>query len=92
MGFKKTNVEIGKLGITIPKAYAQIENLSVGLDGSCFASFKIQTARDAMDKPALDTKHVYLIIEKDLPVHKQVYEYAKTEVFADWEDDIPAEE
>ena len=92
MGFKKMNVEIGNLGITIPEAYAQIENLSVNLDGSCFASFKIQTARDAMDKPALDTKHMHLSIDKTLPVHKQVYENAKEKLFADWEDDIPAEE
>lgn len=88
MGFKKSNVAIENLGIVIPEAYAQIDHLNVSLDGVCFASFKVQTARDAMDKPALETKHVRLTIDKDLPVHKQVYEYAKTEAFQGWEDDI----
>lgn len=88
MGFKKQDVEIKELGITIPEAYAQIEHLNVDLDGKCYASFKIQTSRDAMNKPALETIHIDMNIDKELPIYTQVYEHAKLDVFADWEDDI----
>ena len=43
------------------------------------------------EKTALDTVAVQMPVNKTLPVYKQAYEYAKKEVFADWEDDIPAE-
>lgn len=88
MGFKKNNLNIKNLGIEVPKAYAQIEDINIGLNGDCYAVFKIQTSRDAMDKPALDIQSFQMIINKDLPVHKQVYERAKVELFSDWEDDI----
>lgn len=88
MGFKKNNVNIEKLGIQVPEAYAQISNLNVRLDGSCFAAFKIQTTRENMEKPDLETIHMNLKIDKDLPIYRQVYEFAKTKDFEDWEDDI----
>ncbi|MBO5364674.1 MAG: hypothetical protein J6A56_04350 [Clostridia bacterium] len=91
MGFKKNDVLIEQLGVTVPEAYAQIEQLRVDLDGACSVCFKVQTARETMDRPALENKFVRLTIDKNLPVHKQVYEYAKREVFADWEDDIPVD-
>ena len=89
MGFIKKNVKINGLDITIPEAYAQIENLSIDLDGNCIAAFKIQTSREAMDKPALETKYVQMAIDKDKPAHKQAYQKAKESIFADWEDDLP---
>lgn len=88
MGFKKNNLNIKNLGIEVPKAYAQIEDINIGLDGECFATFKIQTSRESMDKPSLDIQYIQMKIDKDLPVHKQVYEQAKVELFSDWEDDI----
>lgn len=88
MGFKKTNVEIEKLGITVPEAYAQIDKLTVGINSACYAIFKVQTSRENMDKPALAEVSVMVPVDKDIPVHKQVYEYAKGTMFADWEDDI----
>lgn len=88
MGFKKNNVTIEKLGVQVPKAYAQIQDLSATLNGECYAMFKIQTSREAMEKPALDTIGVNLKIDKELPIYKQVYEFAKEEIFSDWEDDI----
>lgn len=91
MGFKKQNVEIAKLGITIPKAYAQISFFHVNRLGKCIADFKIQTSRENMDKEALYVETIELDIDKDLPIYKQVYEYAKTVLFTDWEDDIVEE-
>ena len=90
MGFKKKDVLIDGLGVTVPEAYAQIEHLDVDLDGECYATIKVQTSRDAMDKPALEKLRVRMAVDKDLPVHKQVYEHAKNTIafFADWEDDI----
>ena len=88
MGFKKNNVEIEKLGITIPEAYAQIDRLIVGMNSACHAIFKVQTSRENMDKPALAEFSVMVEVDKNVPVHKQVYEYAKGTMFADWEDDI----
>ncbi len=93
MGLKKKDVLISSLGVRFPEVYAQIENLHVGMDGTCVARFKIQTSREAMtEKSALDTLAVRMPVDKNLPIYKQAYEYAKREVFPDWEDDIPVEE
>lgn len=93
MGLKKKNVLISALGITVPEAYAQVESLRVGFDGNCFAKFKIQTSRETMaDKSSLDEVLIRTRVDKTLPVYKQVYEYAKKEIFKDWQDDIPEEE
>lgn len=44
-----------------------------------------------MDREALYAETIELDIDKDLPIYKQVYEYAKTVLFTDWEDDIVEE-
>lgn len=88
MGLKTTNYELSELGITIPDAYAQIEHLSVNIDGRCHANFKIQTTRDAMNKESLDRVSVRFESDKSLPIYEQAYNYAKKNVFKNWEDDI----
>ena len=89
MGFIKTNYDIEKLGITLPEAYAQINRVSVNIDGSVSAIFSIQQKReDINNKRDIDTVHYRCKIDKDLPLHKQVYEKAKADIFSEWEDDI----
>ena len=90
MGLKKTNVTIENSNITLPEAYAQIHHLATYLDSRCLAVFKIQTSRENMTNPPLDMIPVAMNIDKDLPLFRQVYEYAKETVFQDWEDDIPS--
>ena len=92
MGFKTTNYEIPRLGLTIGTAYAQITNLSIDTDSTAKAIIRIQQTRDAIstNRP-LDRKFIEIKIDKDLPAHKQVYEYAKSRYFSDWEDDIVEE-
>lgn len=88
MGLKTTNYEIKKSGITVPEAYAQINQLSVTEDSACYATFKIQQTRDAMELEALDNVSVVCKINKSLPIYEQVYNFAKETEFAGWEDDI----
>lgn len=89
MGFKTSNYNVTKLGITVNNAYAQITDLSIDIDGNARAVFSIQQSRDTIktSRP-LDRKFVNISIDKELPVHKQVYEAAKLTHFAEWEDDI----
>lgn len=89
MGFKTNNYESKAYGITIPEAYARITNIVVDVDGKANARFEIQQNReDVGSKASLALVPFRCEIDKDLPLHKQVYEKAKTEVFKDWEDDI----
>ena len=89
MGLKKNNYTIEEMGITIPTAYAQITNLFVDFSGEAHARFAIQQTReDIQAKQDLETKSFNCIINKDLPVHQQVYIKAKETIFTDWEDDI----
>jgi hypothetical protein len=92
MGFIKTDYEIDNMGITLPKAYAQITRLSVNIDGSATAIFAIQKDRESIvEKEHIDTISFRCNIDKDLPVYKQVYEKAKEEIFTTWENDIVEE-
>lgn len=89
MGFIKTNYEIEESGIMLDSAYAQINHLSVDIDGTASAMFVIQKDRDSiLTKKSLDTIAYRCEINKELPIFKQVYEKAKEEIFTDWEDDI----
>ena len=89
MGFIKTNHTIEEIGITIPKAYAQITSLSVDVNGKANAVFSIQQNReDILNKNHIDLIVYNCLVDKELPLYKQVYEKAKEEIFADWEDDI----
>ena len=89
MGFIKKNHEIKDMGIILPDAYAQIGNLSVGIDGHATAIFLIQQSRENItNKDSFDTVVYRCSIDKTLPIYKQVYEKAKLDIFVDWEDDI----
>jgi hypothetical protein len=89
MGFKTSNYESKAYGITIPEAYARITKINVDVDGKADARFEIQQSRDTVGtKVSLALVPFRCEIDKDLPLHKQIYEKAKEEVFKGWEDDI----
>ena len=93
MGLKTTNYEIEKFGITIPEAYARLTNISIDLAGNAFGTFEIhQNREDIVASQALDKVYLDTIIDKDLPVHSQLYTVAKENLFVGWEDDIVVEE
>lgn len=92
MGLKTTNYEIKKFGITIPTAYARLTDINIGVDGNAFGVFEIHQAReDLMISKPLDRIHFTANIDKELPVHSQLYIKAKEELFPNWEDDIVEE-
>ena len=88
MGFKTQNYNVKSLDIVVDEAYAQIDRISMDLDGNCLALFKIQTSRDNMKKEALEHIDFGCQIDKTEPIHKQIYTRAKEHLFAEWEDDI----
>lgn len=92
MGLKTTNYEVKDFGITIPEAYARLTNININVDGEAFGIFEIhQTRKDLIENNSLERIHVNYVIDKDLPVHNQIYVKAKKEIFTDWEDDIVEE-
>lgn len=92
MGLKTTNYKVQELGITIPKAYARLTNIDINVDGEAFGTFEIhQTREDLTKNKPLERFYISDIINKDLPVHNQLYIKAKQDVFIDWEDDIISE-
>ena len=92
MGFMRKNYEIEDNGIILPEAYAQINNLSVNIDGMANAMFVIQKDRDSVStKKSLDTIVYRCEVDKNLPIFKQVYENAKKDIFNEWTDDIVEE-
>ena len=51
--------------------------------------FEIQKDRESIGKNRhLEMRPFTCNIDKDLPIHEQVYVAAKEELFSDWEDDI----
>ena len=92
MGLKTTNYEIKDFGITLPKAYARLTNISIDLNGEAYGIFEIhQNRNDIIKSQALERIHINSIIDKELPVHSQLYIKAKEEIFSNWEDDIVEE-
>jgi hypothetical protein len=89
MGLKTTNYEVKDFGITIPEAYARLTDININIDGEAFGTFEIhQTREELIENNPLERIHVNYVIDKDLPVHNQIYVKAKEEIFTDWEDDI----
>lgn len=89
MGLKKTNYTVEAFGLELPEAYARISSLNVNLEGKAFANFEVQQSRKEVGtKNALERKHIVCDVDVDLPIHRQVYQAAKKEIFVDWEDDI----
>lgn len=88
MGLKTTNYQIKEKGITIDTAYAKIDSIFVK-GNRATANFDIQQSREQTESlEALDIVSVSCIIDKEKPLHEQMYVKAKEEVFKDWEDDI----
>lgn len=89
MGLKINNYKVDNINLTLPTAYAQITHLSVDLNGNANAMFAIQQNREMIsNSEAIDTKHIRCLIDKEQPVHAQVYTIAKESIFEGWEDDI----
>ena len=89
MGFKTTNYESKAYGITIPEAYARITKITVDVDGTANAMFEVQQDRNSVgEKASLELVPFKCEIDKEQPLHKQIYELAKEKKFKDWEDDI----
>ena len=89
MGLKISNYTVNEYGITLENAYAQLTNTIVDLKGVANCVFEIQQTReDIQNKEPLERKFFSCEIDKDLPLHKQIYENAKEELFPDWENDI----
>ena len=92
MGFKKTNYTIEETGIVLPEVYAQIVEASVDSNGKAYAVFSIQQSREAIKKfVPLETVAITCVIDKEKPLHEQIYIKAKEAVFEGWEDDIVEE-
>lgn len=88
MGLKTTNYQIKEKGITIDTAYAKIDSMFVQ-GNRATANFNIQQSREQIESlEALEIVSVSCIIDKEKPLHEQMYVKAKEEVFKDWEDDI----
>lgn len=89
MGLKTKNYEVKDFGITISEAYARLTNININVDGEAFGTFEIhQTREDLIENNPLERIYVSYVIDKDLPMHNQLYVKAKEEIFTDWEDDI----
>ena len=89
MGLKKSKYEVPGLGITVPTAYARLTYVDISLSGEANAIFEVQQDRDSVGiKNFLERKSFSCSIDKELPVHRQIYEKAKEGLFADWQDDI----
>ena len=88
MGLKTTNYQIKEKGITIDTAYAKIGSIFVK-GNRATANFDIQQSREQTESlEALDIVSVSCVIDKEKPLHEQMYLKAKEEIFMDWEDDI----
>ena len=91
MGLKRDNYKVTSLGLDLASAYARITDVSVDLNGRAHAIFKIQQDREQIGRVnALETIVFSVQIDKDLPLHEQVYTASKQEgqPFEGWEDDI----
>jgi hypothetical protein len=89
MGLKTTNYKVKDFGITLPEAYARLTNVTINVDGEAFGTFEIHQTRESLaEASSLERIHINYIIDKDLPIHNQLYIKAKEEIFTDWEDDI----
>ena len=94
MGLKKYNYTVENFGLELPSAYARITNLSIDLEGNANAIIKVQQDRDLITTAdAFETVIFRTNIDKDAPVHQQVYNAVKAEgqPFEGWEDDIVEE-
>lgn len=93
MGLKTTNYEAKQFGITLPTAYARLTDIHIDIDGHAYGFFEIhQTREDLGVKAPFERIDIDHIVDKEQPIHKQLYEKAKETLFTNWEDDIVTEE
>lgn len=89
MGLKKNNYMVKSLGVIIPTAYAQITELTVDNNNNANAIVQVQRNRDAIKEfDAYDIICYSCKVDKSIPVHEQVYNSLKENLFLGWEDDI----
>ena len=102
MGLVKDNYEIKSLGITLPKAYAIVKNISIyGTSGH--ATIVVQQSRElAIGKSPLEKHEIEFIVDRNENPYNTAYRAAKTNKeigngdeiitieapFNDWTDDI----
>ena len=88
MGLKRTNYSIKDKGLTLDTAYAKIDAITVRGDKAS-AIIKIQQNREqATNLEALETVVISCNVDKEKPLHEQMYVKAKEDIFEGWEDDI----
>lgn len=94
MGLKTTNYTVANFGISLPTAYARLADVNIDINGNAFGKFEVHQTRDdmMMQRSPFDTFYVNYVIDKDQPIHKQIYQLAKKDIFPNWEDDIVEEE
>lgn len=93
MGLKTTNYEAKEFGIVLPTAYARLTRIGVDVDGEAYGTFEIHQNREDIDvKSPFERQFLNCKVDKDLPIHRQMYKIAKEELFIDWEDDIVEED
>lgn len=91
MGLKTKKYEVEELGIVLTDAYAQIERLSVDMNGDFNCIVKIQKTRDDMDKSAIEELYFSGTIDRSRNVFEQAYKQIKDGLLKDWKDDIVSE-
>ncbi len=89
MGLLIKDYKLNEFDITIPVAYARLVDVNILLDGDAKAIFEIQQNREDVGvKKPFERKYCMYKIDKNLPIHEQIYTKAKADIFIDWEDDI----
>ena len=89
MGLKTTNYTVNRYGITLENAYARLTDISTNMSGQAYGTIEVfQNRDDAEMKEPFEKFYVECMIDKDLPLHRQLYEKAKEVYFSDWKDDI----
>ena len=89
MGLKTTNYKVEDYGVVLDTAYAQLASVDINLKGEAYSTFEIQQTREGIGvNNSFESKFFSCTIDKNQPIHKQIYEKAKKELFTGWEDDI----
>lgn len=90
MGFKTTNYVLK--GIEFPKMYAIVKDYGVS-NNRIMGAFNLHTTREnALTFEPLGKVDFSYPYDRNKSAFRQIYEQAKVEQFADWEDDIVSTE
>lgn len=89
MGLKTTNYTVNNLGLTIPEAYARLITVFVDLQGHATGLLEVNQHREDIGvKRSLESYNIHCEVDKNLPIHRQIYNYAKENYLPNWDDDI----